>query len=73
MDAGTIGRAALFLGAGRARAGDEIDFAVGFSRIKRIGERIEPNAPLLFIHARTGEALASVLPMLEQACEVTNE
>ena len=70
MDAGTIGRAALFLGAGRARAGDEVDFAVGFSRIKKIGERVEPNEPLLFIHARTEEALVSVLSLLEQACEV---
>ena len=70
MDAGTIGRAALFLGAGRAQAADEIDFAVGFSRIKKIGERVEPNDPLLFIHARTEQALASILPLLEQACEV---
>jgi len=70
MDAGTIGRAALFLGAGRARAGDEVDFAVGFSRIKKVGERVEPNEPLLFIHARTEEALVSVLSLLEQACEV---
>ncbi len=70
MDAGTIGRAALFLGAGRARSEDAIDFAVGFSRIKKIGERVEPNDPLLFVHARTEEALASVLPLLEQACEV---
>jgi len=70
MDAGTIGRAALFLGAGRARAGDEIDFAVGFSRIKKVGQRVEPNEPLLFIHARNEEALASVLPLLEQACKV---
>ena len=70
MDAGTIGRAALFLGAGRARAGDEVDFAVGFSRIKNVGERVEPNEPLLFVHARKEETLASVLPLLEQACEV---
>jgi len=70
MDAGTIGRAALFLGAGRARAGDGVDFAVGFSRIKKVGERVEPNEPLLFIHARTEEALVSVLSLLEQACEV---
>jgi pyrimidine-nucleoside phosphorylase len=70
MDAGTIGRAALFLGAGRARAGDQIDFAVGFSHIKKVGERVEPNEPLLFIHARTEETLASALPLLEQACQI---
>jgi pyrimidine-nucleoside phosphorylase len=70
MDAETIGRAALFLGAGRARSDDAIDFAVGFSRIKKVGERVVPNEPLLFVHARTDQALASVLPLLEKAIEV---
>ena len=70
MDAGMIGRAALFLGAGRARSEDAIDFAVGFSRIRKVGERVEPNEPLLYVHARTDQALASVLPLLEKAIEV---
>ena len=65
-----IGRAALFLGAGRAEAVDAIDFAVGLSRIKKIGERVEPNEPLLFVHARTEQDLAAVLPLLEKAIEV---
>jgi len=70
VDAETIGRAALFLGAGRARAEDTIDFAVGFSQIKKVGTRVEPNEPLLMVHARTGQALASVLPLLERAVEI---
>ena len=70
MDAGMVGRAALFLGAGRARSEDAIDFAVGFSRIRKVGERVEPNEPLLFVHARTDQTLASVLPLLEKAIEV---
>ena len=41
------------------RAGDEVDFAVGFSRIKKVGERVEPNEPLLFVHARKPETLDS--------------
>ncbi len=51
MDAEAIGRAALLLGAGRARADDAIDFAVGFSGIKKVGTEVAPNEPLLFIHA----------------------
>ena len=70
MDAGTIGRAALFLGAGRARAEDEIDFAVGLSQIKKIGERVAPNEPLMFVHARTDQQLAAVLPLLEKAIAI---
>ncbi|MEM0927630.1 MAG: hypothetical protein AAGJ83_16405, partial [Planctomycetota bacterium] len=46
LDADTIGRASLALGAGRARADDEIDFAVGFSDLGKDGR-------LGTIHART--------------------
>ena len=70
MDAETIGRAALFLGAGRARAEDTIDFAVGLSEVKKVGARIEPNEPLLVAHARTKQALASILPLLEKGIEI---
>jgi thymidine phosphorylase len=70
MDAELIGRASVFLGAGRTQAEDQIDYAVGFSQIKKIGERVEANELLLFVHAREDHALASVLPLLEQAIAV---
>lgn len=53
MDAGLIGRASLLLGAGRARAEDAIDFAVGFSQIKAPGKKVEADEPLFVIHARS--------------------
>ncbi len=71
MDAEAIGRAALFLGAGRARAGDAIDFAVGCSRIKQLGARVERQEPLLFVHARSEADLATVLPLLQDAARLT--
>jgi thymidine phosphorylase len=70
MDAETIGRAALLLGGGRHKIDDTIDFAVGISGIKKIGERVEPQEPLLFVHARTDQDLSSVLPLLEKAVAV---
>jgi pyrimidine-nucleoside phosphorylase len=70
MDAETIGRASVFLGGGRQRSDDTIDFGVGFSGIKKIGERVEAREPLMHIHARTDQALGSVLPLLEKAIQV---
>ncbi|MEY2563832.1 MAG: hypothetical protein QOH88_2025 [Verrucomicrobiota bacterium] len=70
MDAETIGRASLFLGGGRKTADDTIDFAVGLSRIKKIGDRVEEREPLLFVHARNDQTLVSVLPLLERAVEI---
>jgi pyrimidine-nucleoside phosphorylase len=70
MDAETIGRASLFLGGGRQTADDTIDFAVGLSQIKKIGEKVEEREPLLFIHARNDQTLLSVLPLLERAVQI---
>jgi pyrimidine-nucleoside phosphorylase len=70
VDAEAVGRASVFLGGGRKRSDDTIDFAVGFSAIKKIGERVEAREPLLYIHARSDQALASVLPLLEKAIAV---
>jgi pyrimidine-nucleoside phosphorylase len=67
MDAETIGRISLLLGGGRQTVGDTIDFAVGLSGIKKIGEQVEAGEPLLSVHARNDQALQSVLPLLEEA------
>jgi len=51
MDAGWLGGAAVRLGAGRQKIGDDINSAVGFSGIRKTGERIAKGEPLLWIHA----------------------
>jgi pyrimidine-nucleoside phosphorylase len=71
MDAEIIGRVALSLGGGRQTADDAIDFAVGLSGIKKIGETVEAGEPLLSVHARDDQALSSVLPLLETAVEIS--
>ncbi|MEY2551354.1 MAG: hypothetical protein QOG12_1498 [Verrucomicrobiota bacterium] len=70
MDAETIGRVSLLLGGGRKTADDTIDFAVGLSETKKVGERVEKDEPLLMVHARNEQSLGSVLPLLEKAVEV---
>ena len=70
MDAETIGRAALLLGVGRARADAAIDYAVGFSQIKKVRSEVAINEPLLFVHARTEDDCASALASLATAVTV---
>jgi pyrimidine-nucleoside phosphorylase len=70
MDAGLLGRAALFLGAGRAKANETIDFAVGLSELKKMGDPIEKQEALLKVHARTEQDLAAVLPLIEEAITI---
>jgi pyrimidine-nucleoside phosphorylase len=51
-DARAVGDAALALGAGRRAKGDPIDPSVGIVMRARIGDRLEPGAPLADVHAR---------------------
>lgn len=52
VDAGLIGQAAVQLGAGRARATDRVNHAVGFDKLVKIGERAHAGQPLCRIHAQ---------------------
>jgi thymidine phosphorylase len=53
MDARAIGQAVLELGAGRARAGDSIDFAVGCDQMAKTGRHVSAGDVLIRIHARS--------------------
>ncbi len=56
IDAGSVGLAAVHLGAGRHKTTDPVNPAVGFSGIKKTGERVAAGEPLLWIHAATEAA-----------------
>jgi pyrimidine-nucleoside phosphorylase len=70
MDAESIGRAAVLLGAGRRTTDDAVDFAVGFSGIKKIGERVDAEEPLLSVHARDEKSFHGASALLDKAIEV---
>ncbi|WP_367873544.1 thymidine phosphorylase [Luteolibacter sp. Populi] len=70
VDAGMVGQAAVQLGAGRARATDGIDHAVGFDRFVKVGEHIHQGNPLCRIHARTAVDFEIAEAMLEKAIRI---
>jgi pyrimidine-nucleoside phosphorylase len=67
VDARAVALASLRLGAGRARAEDRIDPAVGFSHLVKVGERVAPGGVLAMIHANDEGALAAACPMIQRA------
>ena len=67
MDAERIGRAAMALGAGRARAEDAIDPAVGLVVHKKVGDRVERGEPLATLYFNREERLADAQARLEAA------
>jgi pyrimidine-nucleoside phosphorylase len=71
VDAGLVGQAALQLGAGRAKACDSVDFAVGFDRIVKIGETLHAGEPVCRIHARTAVDFDMAEAMFEKAVTIS--
>lgn len=53
VDAETVGRASIALGAGRGRVEDTIDPAVGFDQLAKVGSEVNPGTILGRVHART--------------------
>ena len=72
-DARMIGDAALELGAGRRKKGDPVDPAVGVVMRARIGDRVEPGAPLADIHARSEADARAAAARVRAALELSPE
>jgi pyrimidine-nucleoside phosphorylase len=72
VDAGMIGQAALQLGAGRARATDGVDFAVGFDQLVKVGETIHAGRPVCRIHARNAVDFDMAEAMVEKAVKIAS-
>jgi thymidine phosphorylase len=67
VDARAVAFAALRLGAGRVRAEDVIDPAVGIAGIVKVGERVASGAPLAVLHANDVRRLAEARALLADA------
>jgi pyrimidine-nucleoside phosphorylase len=70
MDAEGIGRACIALGAGRSKATDPVDYAVGCSGIRKVGETVEAGETLLEIHARDPQSLSIAVGLVHRSLEV---
>ncbi|MEP4079935.1 thymidine phosphorylase [Haloferula sp.] len=70
VDAGMVGQAALQLGAGRSRANDAVNFAVGFDQIVKSGEPIHQGAPLCRVHANDIVDYEMAAALLDKAFKI---
>jgi thymidine phosphorylase len=70
IDAKRIGRASLLLGGGRQTANDAIDFAVGISDLKKVGEAVESGEILMQVHARAEKSCERALLILKEAVAI---
>ncbi len=71
VDAGLFGQAALQLGAGRAKASDGVDFAVGFDQIVKCGESVAAGEAICRIHARNAVDFDMAKAMIQNAVKIS--
>lgn len=73
IEAETIGKAAMVLGAGRATKEDSIDHAVGVVLRKKIGDKVEAGEELAVIHYNSSKNLEDSKAMVLEAYDVASE
>ncbi|PSV25954.1 MULTISPECIES: thymidine phosphorylase [unclassified Photobacterium] len=80
MDTRGLGMAVVGMGGGRRVASDNIDYAVGFSDMIRLGDEVYADTPLAMVHARTeaqweeaAKAIRSNITVNENKPEATPE
>ncbi len=66
-----IGRAALALGAGRGKKGDEVDPGVGVEVLARVGDRVEQGEPVARLYGGRNAERAEAL--VREALELSDE
>ncbi|MEO7158689.1 MAG: thymidine phosphorylase [Vicinamibacterales bacterium] len=71
LRAEAIGRAAVALGAGRARLDDRVDPAVGIEVVVRHGTPVRVGDVIMLVRHRGGERLADATQLLETAIMIT--
>jgi pyrimidine-nucleoside phosphorylase len=67
-----LGRAAAYLGAGRARKGDSIDPAVGIDFFPKVGDAVGPTEPIAIVHARDDGSAEAATEKVRKAMRVSD-
>ena len=70
LDAERVGRASVALGAGRDRAADGVDPAVGIMVLAAPGARVSAGDPVLELHYRDRSRLDAALPLAQAAITI---
>ncbi|MGI6453379.1 MAG: thymidine phosphorylase [Syntrophomonadaceae bacterium] len=70
LDALTVGKAAMSLGAGRRVKDQEIDHTVGIELLKKRGEKVSENDTLAIVYGSNHGQIKNALEMLQKAFEI---
>ncbi|GIU13154.1 MULTISPECIES: thymidine phosphorylase [unclassified Shewanella] len=72
MDTRELGLAVVTLGGGRRKPGDALDYSVGLSKVCALGDEINADKPIAFIHAQSESAFAEAEAAVKKAIHIGN-
>ncbi len=70
IDPYALGTAAMRLGAGRAKAEDKVDHAVGIVLAKKVGDSVERGEPIAYVYHRGGSIIERELKAIEAGMHI---
>ena len=73
LQAELVGRAAVCLGAGRAKLDDVVDPGVGIEVLAPVGTAVAKGQPVLRVHHRGGRGLDDARDLLDRAIDIGND
>ena len=73
LDAGKVGKAGLELGIGRKQKDDVIDYRVGLIFDKKIGDKVEKDEVLAYVHSNNPEKAEECVEKIKQAYKIGNK
>ncbi|WP_223788089.1 thymidine phosphorylase [Marinicella meishanensis] len=71
IDCRQVGLGIIELGGGRTHSEAQIDPAVGYSQILKVGAEVDPQTPIAMVHANSQEALAQGKKSLRRAFTIS--
>lgn len=72
IDTRKVGLGVIMLGGGRTRPEQNVNHTTGFTSFCQIGDKVDSQTPLCFIHAEDKEALPEVAALLKQAVSLSD-
>ena len=73
INAGAIGESVSKIGGGRIKVGDKIDYAVGYERVKKLGDKVQPGETLGVIFCRSETQANLIYEKLANAYKIVDE
>ncbi len=72
LDALTVARASIVLGAGREKKGDSIDLAVGVELLAKVGDRVKRGQPLAVLHLNDATYTDQAERLMQEAIGISD-